>query len=61
MKVLQSLGVNPKEKMGPKNIGEIKFHVKLLQSLGANQRNYAEIQITVEPEFSVIAQLKVSQ
>ena len=33
---------------------------KLLQSLGANQRNYAEIQITIEPEFSVIAQLKVT-
>ena len=30
-----------------------------LQSLGSNQRNYAEIQITIEPEFSVIAQLKV--
>ena len=59
LKVLQSLGVNQKEKMGPKNIGETKFHVKLLQSLGANQRNYAEIQIAIEPEFSVIAQLKV--
>ena len=33
---------------------------KYLQSLGANQRNYAEIQITIEPEFSVIAQLKVT-
>ena len=61
VKVLQSLGVNQKEKMGPKNIGETKFHVKLLQSLGANQRNYAEVQITIEPEFSVIAQLKVLQ
>ena len=30
-----------------------------MQSLGANQRNYAEIQITIEPEFSVVAQLKV--
>ena len=30
-----------------------------LQSLGVNQRNYAEIQITIEPEFSVVAQLKV--
>ena len=41
----------------PKNIGNTKFHVKWLQSLGANQRNYAEIQITIEPEFSVITQL----
>ena len=33
--------------------------MKMLQALGSNQRNYAEIQITIEPEFSVIAQLKV--
>ena len=33
--------------------------MKILQALGSNQRNYAEIQITIEPEFSVIAQLKV--
>ena len=30
-----------------------------MQSLGANQRNYAEIEITIEPAFSVVAQLKV--
>ena len=30
-----------------------------MQSLGVNQCNYAEIQITIEPEFSVVAQLKV--
>lgn len=28
------------------------------QALGLNQRNYAEIQITLQPEFSVMAQLK---
>ena len=38
----------------------LNLNLSTWQALGANQRNYAEIQITIEPEFSVIAQLKVT-
>ena len=45
----------------PEVVDSGNLYLKPLQSLGANQRNYAEIQITIEPDFSVVAQLKVTR